>query len=781
MDYPKRFTRYTEAVKLLNDDPMQKWSVLPLNPAEMKQFTETCKEAVDAFKEVASRAKKMSDTAGKRTSKPDGAMESIKTLLRNAMLLQGLFEACIAKKVDADNLYNHFTRSQPILEHAPPSIAFTTCKEWGKNLFHHSKNVGALAIMDLDSGLLSKCCVEASAVYNLNRELVETWLTKMTSEVAAGDADRADFTKDLDHILHSHTLTGDDKRDIGILFDFFDVSGPPLSAKEASAKIEAAKHDNTDTSMLRAVGDIHGFDRLQAELAGEESEQHKARKAHSVVKAAVDTVGSMFPDKPVPKPELDKASSRMMSCWRAIAEVDDEKTRSPWITQLQKVMVDFKKAVHIQLNLLVATILTETTTHEWDVCKSKCSKAVRQSAMYETRVKAAMAGLDAAPTLVQQEFAFFSSECEAMANVCSTLCDICEHIQDGSITIHGVTDFCLLDKHLSNAATVTSADDSSHLCCTKEKLTALRQKANVGNLGQEEASKKLAHVKAVCERMVGHILGTAVLTAADGVHTDAIKDVAREAATAWHEAGQHCQFTDTPALIKQHLATLQILLDCFNDNLFMTTMLVEKTPSAPVVVGVAQQNDALVSAFIAFERADKQEEMILALQWVFGDVSATAGEMIGLCTTFGKHLGNIMKEGRATAVKEVEEGMAKLNDQLFNLDVEQHNDAFYKYIQKRKAGEDLKTCHTKLRTTLGNNQSLLPSELAADVTAKLCASKNQTVLFAALKMIAMPKVESKGAGAIGRIALNKLFKAPHAIEFRTISRDVSVCVCVCIS
>ena len=98
LDFNKWVKSYEEAVVILNEDPSDRWALLPVTPKGSKVFQETCKEALDGFKEVVAKVKKISDTAMRRNSKPDGAMDEFKPLLRNSSLLLGLFEACLLNK-----------------------------------------------------------------------------------------------------------------------------------------------------------------------------------------------------------------------------------------------------------------------------------------------------------------------------------------------------------------------------------------------------------------------------------------------------------------------------------------------------------------------------------------------------------------------------------------------------------------------------------------------------------------------------------------------------------
>ena len=62
----------------------------------------------------------------------------------------------------------------------------------------------------------------------------------------------------------------------------------------------------------------------------------------------------------------------MRACWQAIAEVDEQTVLA--MAQLETVMVDFKKAVHPQLNVQFATILTEAITNDLEGAKVRVTR-----------------------------------------------------------------------------------------------------------------------------------------------------------------------------------------------------------------------------------------------------------------------------------------------------------------------------------------------------------------------------------------------------------------------
>ena len=261
--------------------------------------------------------------------------------------------------------------------------------------------------------------------------------------------------------------------------------------------------------------------------------------------------------------------------------------------------------------------------------------------------------------------------------------------------------------------------------------------------------------------MAKHLLGTAPLSTSDDDYSQAIVDTCSEAETAWREGLQRVEFTDTPLLYKAHIGHLELLKGCFHDKLFITTMVVEEQPPDSAVLNLLENSNTLVTSILDSQKADQREAFLLSLQWALGSDSENITNMSKLYGSMAELIESVTNAEQAKSTKAVKQAMAKLQKEVFDkcdVEIEANNQPFFKWMVDHKNSEQLTLCHQKLRSAYAAETFFFDAPLKGEVVDCLARSKSQTIPFATLKIMSMPKIEQKGPGAVSRIALNKLFK-----------------------
>ena len=81
--------------------PQRSRDTLLISNVSRKDFRKNCGEAKEAFKEISDKASRLKWTATKRKcEKPDGAMNMVKQLCKDADMMQCLFACCADKTPD---------------------------------------------------------------------------------------------------------------------------------------------------------------------------------------------------------------------------------------------------------------------------------------------------------------------------------------------------------------------------------------------------------------------------------------------------------------------------------------------------------------------------------------------------------------------------------------------------------------------------------------------------------------------------------------------------------